>query len=132
MSNDYTPSTADVRHAATASYYGFEPEAFDRWLESVRTEARRLPVPSDGCVCGWHTQDAGGGYSETVPEYEPACPVHSEHVWDPRQGMWVSRDEERERIARNIEAVRDDVLSEWWRDGVDRAARIAREGEEVD
>jgi hypothetical protein len=28
-----------------------------------------------------------------VPEYEPACPEHSEHVYDPIQGMWIVRTE---------------------------------------
>ncbi|MEV8029232.1 hypothetical protein [Cellulosimicrobium funkei] len=31
-----------------------------------------------------------------------------------------------DRIAQAIEAERGEVLSEWWRDGIDRAARIAR------
>lgn len=44
-----------------------------------------------------------------------------------RMGAAAAREDERERIARNIEAARGDVLSEWWRDGMDRAARIARE-----
>lgn len=50
-----------------------------------------LPMPEDGCACHPHDQDAGGGYTEHLLEYEPACPVHSHHVWDPTQGMWVDR-----------------------------------------
>ncbi|UPK64930.1 hypothetical protein MYP14_06145 [Rhodococcus pyridinivorans] len=49
-----------------------------------------LPDPNGGCVCTWHTQDAGAGYSEVIPEYEPACPEHSTHLYDPRAGMWIN------------------------------------------
>lgn len=42
-----------------------------------------------GCQCIPHWQDAGGGYTEYVPEYEPSCPEHSEHLWNPRTGQWV-------------------------------------------
>ena len=52
-----------------------------------------LPLPGDGCSCTPHEQDAGGGYTEYLLEYEPACPEHSEHLWDPTQGAWVLRSE---------------------------------------
>lgn len=45
-----------------------------------------------GCRCIPHWQDAGGGYTEYVPEYEPSCPEHSEHLWNPRTGEWVLRE----------------------------------------
>ncbi|WP_432679368.1 hypothetical protein ACRAJ3_11500 [Rhodococcus pyridinivorans] len=48
-----------------------------------------LPDPNGGCACTWHTQDAGCGYTEVIPEYEPACPEHSHHLYDPRAGMWI-------------------------------------------
>lgn len=51
--------------------------------------ARVLPDPTAGCCCTWHNQDAGGGYTETVVEYDPACPEHSVHLYDPRSGTWV-------------------------------------------
>lgn len=57
----------------------------------IAAHVQRLPRPEDGCVCSWESEDRGGGYSELVAEYEPACPVHSEHLWDPRQGMWIDR-----------------------------------------
>lgn len=47
-------------------------------------------LPDDGCLCTPYSQDAGGGYFELLAEYEPACPVHSEHLYDPRTGAWVS------------------------------------------
>jgi len=53
----------------------------------------RLPDPTGGCVCSFESEDRGGGHSELVPEYEPACPVHSEHVYDPKTGVWVLRSE---------------------------------------
>lgn len=54
-------------------------------------ERPSLPDPAGGCVCTWHSEDRGAGYSETVLEYDPACPEHSVHVYDPRSGMWVDR-----------------------------------------
>ncbi|RDI32427.1 hypothetical protein DEU38_103160 [Rhodococcus sp. AG1013] len=50
-----------------------------------------LPDPNGGCVCTAHTQDAGGGYTEHLLEYEPACPEHSQHLYDPRLGEWIHR-----------------------------------------
>ncbi|NKT91772.1 hypothetical protein GS854_01645 [Rhodococcus hoagii] len=50
-----------------------------------------LPDPKGGCVCTGHTQDAGGGYTEHLLEYEPACPEHSQHLYDPRIGEWIHR-----------------------------------------
>lgn len=41
------------------------------------------------CVCPWTSQDAGGGHTEYLQEYEPKCPVHSYHLFDPRKGEWV-------------------------------------------
>lgn len=51
-----------------------------------------LPLPDDGCACTPHSQDAGGGYVEYLLEYEPACPEHSTHLWDPLLGTWVERE----------------------------------------
>lgn len=49
--------------------------------------AAPLPMPGDGCLCTGHCQDYGG-YVEHLLQYEPACPEHSEHVWNPRTGIW--------------------------------------------
>lgn len=57
-------------------------------LDSGRLAPAPPPSPGDGCQCSGHSQDAGGGYVEYLMEYEPSCPVHSEHVWNPRTGMW--------------------------------------------
>lgn len=43
------------------------------------------------CTCPWTVEDFGGGVTATVPEYEPSCPVHSMHLFDPRTGAWVLR-----------------------------------------
>lgn len=51
--------------------------------------ARILAAPKGGCVCTPHWQDAGAGYTEFVPEYEPDCPEHSYHLYDPRRGEWI-------------------------------------------
>jgi len=53
-----------------------------------------LPKPGDGCQCTPIWQDAGGGHTELLAEYEPSCPEHSEHVWDPRTGRWELRSED--------------------------------------
>lgn len=50
---------------------------------------RMLADPQGGCACTPHWQDAGAGYTEFVPEYEPDCPVHSYHLYDPRNGEWI-------------------------------------------
>ena len=59
--------------------------------------AKALPV--EGCSCTPHEQDAGGGHTEYLLEYEPACPEHSEHLWDPKRGMWVLRSERDAAVA---------------------------------
>ena len=41
------------------------------------------------CQCEPHTEDRGGGYVEYMLEYEPSCPVHTQHVYDPRSDTWV-------------------------------------------
>lgn len=72
----------------------------------------RLPDPKGGCACHHHFQDAGGGYTEHIVEYEGACPVHSEHVYDPREGAWIFREPHQDRDwwrehAKALEAERD-------------------------
>jgi hypothetical protein len=49
-----------------------------------------LPDPKGGCACHYHGSDPLSGPPDV--EYEPACPVHSEHVYDPRRGMWIFAD----------------------------------------
>lgn len=69
----------------------------------------RLPDPAGGCACSFDSEDRGGGYSELVQEYEPACPEHSEHLYDPVLGVWVLRDQvsatRPERPVPSVEAV---------------------------
>jgi hypothetical protein len=45
------------------------------------------------CTCTPAPQDAGGGYTEYLTEYEPTCPEHSTHLYDPRTGNWILRPE---------------------------------------
>lgn len=63
-------------------------EEYARALAEAGLLHDALPTPADGCQCSGHSQDAGGGYVEFLMEYEPSCPEHSEHVWNPRTGMW--------------------------------------------
>lgn len=67
------------------------------WGDTSRPtgRSRGLPGPKDGCCCAWYSEDRGGGYFETIQEYDPACPEHSEHVYDPRTGMWEHAPEPR-------------------------------------
>ncbi|KTS90696.1 hypothetical protein NS183_07915 [Microbacterium testaceum] len=51
--------------------------------------ARVLADPKGGCSCEPFDQDAGGGYVERLAEYEPDCPEHSHHLYDPREGAWI-------------------------------------------
>ena len=51
-----------------------------------------LPDSQGGCTCIPFDQDAGEGYVEHLLEYDPACPEHSTHVYDPRTGTWIGRD----------------------------------------
>lgn len=55
-------------------------------------EQRVLPDPKAGCCCIPHIQDAGGGYTEHLLEMHPACPEHTDALYDPRAGVWILRD----------------------------------------
>lgn len=50
-----------------------------------------LPDPTKGCCCVDRSQDHGEGRIEYLAEYNPACPEHSDHVYDPRTGTWIHR-----------------------------------------
>ena len=75
--------------------------------------AKALPI--EGCSCTPHEQDAGGGHTEYLLEYEPSCPDHSEHLWSPTQGMWVLRSEHDAEVRADERAkVRYVVFSSDW------------------
>lgn len=63
--------------------------------------ARLLPDPQGGCTCIEHEQDAGGGHAEYLTEYDPTCPEHSEHVYNPRTGVWERVTKESSALAPN-------------------------------
>ena len=71
--------------------YGDEPDQIARALADAGLLVA-LPTSGDGCQCTGHSQDAGGGHVEYLLEYEPSCPEHSEHVWNPRTGVWEHAD----------------------------------------
>lgn len=52
-----------------------------------------LPDPEEGCACDLTPEDRGGGHTELVGEMNPACPEHSDLVYDPKVGMWGLRSE---------------------------------------
>ena len=64
------------------------PSADQVVMDNADWQRRLLPDPEGGCCCTWHSQYAGGGHTEYLMEYEPACPEHSEHVYNPRTGIW--------------------------------------------
>lgn len=41
------------------------------------------------CICIPHTQNAGGGHFEFLLEYDPACALHSYHLYHPTRGEWL-------------------------------------------
>lgn len=57
---------------------------------------RLLPDPEGGCVCTMH--DSNYPIEPPDGEYEPACPVHSTHLYDPRSGTWVTHSDEARRF----------------------------------
>lgn len=64
------------------------------WSALTAAEARELPDPTAGCSCTWHVER--DPYEPHIParyeqEYDPACPEHSKHLYEPRQGEWVLR-----------------------------------------
>lgn len=50
-----------------------------------------MPTITDRCTCTPYWQDAGGGYTEYVPEWEPTCPVHGEVDAIMTAGRYVDR-----------------------------------------
>jgi hypothetical protein len=98
------PTEAQVEAATRAigtTYWGsaddwpeFEDAARDALLAAFPEDPRvsALPRPEDGCACIPHEQSVDPGYVEYIWEYDPACPEHSEHLYDPRSGVWIFRD----------------------------------------
>lgn len=81
----------------------------DEAIQRAR-HSSRLPQPGDGCQCSWHRQDAGNGHFETIQEYEPSCPEHSEHVYNPRKGVWdLARQEPTDA---DVEALSKEIYGE--------------------
>ena len=61
-----------------------------------------LPDPKGGCSCWlpseqWDTSYYGIPEPGSQAEYDPACPEHSHHVYDPRQGEWVDAKRQAQR-----------------------------------
>lgn len=75
-------------------------EFFMEGVEWADANPQPLPRPGDGCQCTGYSQDAGGGHFEYLVEYEPACPEHSEHVYNPRTGVWEHANPEPHTITR--------------------------------
>jgi hypothetical protein len=66
-------------------------DALDAALDGAQWVPCMLVVnPKGVCTCHYHDSDPLSGPPDV--EYEPSCPVHSEHVYDPRTGRWVFAD----------------------------------------
>lgn len=89
-------------------------------MDNADWQGRLLPDPKGGCCCTWHSQDAGGGHTECLMEYEPACPEHSEHVYNPRTGIWerAEEPESTDTFEHGYQAAIADMR--WLADGRDR------------
>jgi hypothetical protein len=94
--SDLSPAERELLTLTTRGVYASPADRARAILAHLRgseslagQEVRKLPTPADGCTCTPHSQDAGGGYTEHLLEYDPACPEHSEHVYDPHAGAWV-------------------------------------------
>lgn len=92
---EWPPPDAVERLARAMASNRGEPEpASDDYDDSrdallaALPEDPRLPRIENGCACHFHPTPYG---EPDDVEYEPACPKHSEHVYDPRIGMWVYR-----------------------------------------
>lgn len=75
---------------------------------SEQPQRPSLPDPKGGCACRAYSEDHGAGYVELIVEYDPACPEHSEHVYNPRTGIWEQLEPQRvqpirEELARAID-----------------------------
>jgi len=67
------------------------------WHLLHRGVTLRPPVREDGCACDptppsqWTTH-AGATEPGSAIEYSPACPIHSQHVFNPLSGVWEFAD----------------------------------------
>ena len=57
-------------------------------LDWLHARAAAIRAEDTRCTCDWTSEDRGGGYFELVADYDPACPQHSVHVWNPRTQVW--------------------------------------------
>ena len=77
------------------------PVNIRRWLTTAQTvwdrirTHRTLPDPKGPCSCYPHWEFTDWGQPDQyLPEYDPACPEHSVHLYDPKSGTWILRGEE--------------------------------------
>lgn len=67
-------------------------QLFEGILESAQQDHYAFTRAIAGvCLCHYHATPLG---QPDEVEYEPTCPVHSEHLFDPRKGMWIFADPE--------------------------------------
>lgn len=74
--------------------------------------AGAAPQEPSGCICTWHSEDRGGGYSELVIEPEPDCAEHGDGI-----AAAVQVDEAKLIDAIAEELNTDDWIAEEWSNG---------------
>lgn len=112
----YVITTEGMLANADAELIANAPTDIAALLAEVKTlRTKVLPRVKDGCACIYHL--APGPALPAEVEYEPACPEHSEHLYDPRSGSWIFRDPAKNAAweAERDEAERDEAeAAEVW------------------
>lgn len=117
--------------------YGEAPYAPITWADVDRALALppALPDPHGGCICPWYppSRDPAEPHISfpAEQEYEPACPVHSHHVYNPRTGAWDLVDNGAEDALAKVRVLLDDpgvrhLQPANWRSRVDAALNPTR------
>ena len=95
-----------ARESTTRALAPEEAAVIDAAAVKLAMATLSRPDPMGGCACVNHLEAHG----EMTLEYNPACPEHSEHVYDPRTGAWEHSPEsanlgeyDREEAHRRIE-----------------------------
>ena len=101
-----------ARESTTRALTPEEATAIDAAAVKLAMATLSRPDPMGGCACVSHLEAHG----ETTMEYNPACPEHSEHVYNPRTGVWEHAPEsanpgeyDREEALRRIEPFIDEL-----------------------
>ena len=85
-------SEEEIRRYADSYFEAFPHLKPDMATRKGRRKAREEANPTDPsrCLCEPYWEFMGGATPDRLMlEYEPSCPIHSMHLYDPRQDIWV-------------------------------------------